>query len=191
MGSKPQNQDYQLVQLAVEGNQNAFVALYQKYTQPIYRFCYWQTNDSQTAQDLTQDVFIQMAKSIKNFKNTGSFKNWLYTIAKRQVNHWIKQKYRLPQSPLFDNIIDDPEWIDPQNIKLKQQAVKTLLTKLTDKERQVISLRFLQEMTVKEVAAKLNLTAANVKVITHRSLKKLRKTFESVTPNTLYIDESN
>lgn len=114
------DQDIQLAKLAAQKNEQAFIALYRKYFSPIYRFCYWQTNNRHDAEDLTQNVFIEMAKSVGKFKGEGSFKNWLYTIAKRQVNAWIKRKYQLPQEPLFENSIPDTEnWIDHENEKLK------------------------------------------------------------------------
>lgn len=178
--------DKQLVVLAKEGHQEAVSEIYEKYLDPIYRYCYWQTNHShEDAEDLTQEVFVEMAKSIASFKDTGQFKNWLYTIAKRRLSAWIKRKYQLPQSPLFDNITIAEKWIDPKQQSQSVNLVKSLLQKLSPPARDIIALRFLRNYTVQETAQTLHLTEANVKVITHRSIKKLRAIGLDVTTSTL------
>ena len=173
--------DKQLIALAQAGNQEAIAQLYQKYIDAMYRYCYWQTNHShEDAQDLTQEIFVEMAKSLSGFKDTGQFKNWLYTIAKRRITAWVKRKYQLPQSPLFDNIAIAEKWIDPDKQKQTINRVKKLLQTLHQPARNIITLRFLRNYTVQETAAKLKLTAANVRVITHRSLRKLRVTNDAL-----------
>lgn len=176
MDNTKDNQSNQLAILASQGNQEAFIALYQQYLPPIFRFFLWRTNHKQTSEDLSQDVFVEMAKSIKKFSNTGSFRNWLYTIAKRKLQLWLKNKYQLPTDPLFDQIIPDtPKWIDPENEKLKIKTIKKLLKKLDKKKKNVITLRYLKNYSVKETAKKLKITESNVKVLTHRALALLRK----------------
>ncbi len=173
MSIDPQHEQ-QFVELAKTGNKAGIEALYELYFEPIYRFCYWQTNRSDDAEDLTQDIFIEMAKSIHNFKGESSFKNWLYILAKRQISAWIRQKYELPTEPLFDMIPDKAEWIDQENDAFKKKVLENLLKKLTDLERLVMKLRYLQNYTVKEAAQKLHLSEGNVKVICHRCIKKLQ-----------------
>ena len=178
--------DKQLIILAQTGHPGAIGQLYEKYLDPIYRYCYWQTNHSHAdAQDLTSEVFIEMAKSLPTFKDTGQFKNWLYTIAKRRLALWIKRKYLLPQSPLFDNITLAEKWIDPDKQNQTINLVKKLLQRLDHPARDIIILRFLRNYTVQETATKLKLSVANIKVITHRSIKKLRSIGLDVTTDTL------
>jgi len=168
--------DNQLIALAQNGNQEAIAALYEKYVDAIYRFFYWQTNnDAQVAEDLTHDTFVEMVKSISKFKNDGKFKNWLYTIAKRQLTDWVRQKYDLPKEPLFDNLVQPEDSIDPEKQEQTIKKVEELLDKLSKTERSVIVLRYLKNYSVKETAEELKLTASNVKVTAHRALKKLRQ----------------
>ena len=167
-------EDTQLVALAQKGHSEAVAQLYDKYFDAIYRYCYWQTNrQEEIAQDLTQDVFVQMAKSIKNFRGDGSFKNWLYTIAKRQITAWVSQKYDAELTPLFDNIPDEEDFIDPEKQQEKVELLNKVLNNLKPKARNVLRLRYLRNYSVAETAQELKLTESNVKVITHRSLKKL------------------
>ncbi len=163
-----------LTRLAKNGHQSAVESLYLHYFEPIYRFCYWQTNRSADAEDLTQDIFVEMAKSIRNFRGKSSFKNWLYVIAKRKINDWVREKYHYPKSELLDIIGNTEEWVDEHNESLKRKTVQQLLDTLNTQERKVISLRYLKNYSVKETAAKLRISESNVKILCHRSLKKLK-----------------
>ena len=168
-------EDSQLVKLAKEGHSEAVSQLYNKYFDPMYRYCYWQINrNHEDAQDLTHDIFIEMAKSIKNFKGEGSFKNWLYTIAKRQVNKWIKRKYDATLTPLFDNIPEPENFIDPEEQSKKIAVLETVLDVLKPNARKILQLRYLRNYTVAETAQELGLSESNVKVLSHRAFKKLQ-----------------
>lgn len=174
--------DSPLVKTAQQGNSNAFARLYQKYVVPIYRFCYWQTNKSDDAEDLTQNIFVEAAKSLQTFKGNSSFKNWLYVIAKRQIAHWVKRKYQLPQTELLPEILaDTEEWIDPDNDKKKRNLIQKLLHQLTPQEKKIIEWRYLRQQTIEDTAQKFQLSVSNVKVICHRTLKKLQKLGQNVS----------
>ena len=167
--------DQNIVMLAKDGNKEAVASLYENYFDPIYRFFYWQTNKNpEIAEDLTQDTFIEMAKSIHRFYGEGSFKNWLYTIAKRQLSKWLRSKYDLPKEPLFDNFANPEIIIDAQQQQQATKKVSELLAKISEKESSVIILRYLKNYSVKETAQELNISAENVKILAHRAIKKMR-----------------
>jgi|SRR5579859_1017185 len=172
-------QDEQLVRMAKDGRAAAIEALYRKYFEPMYRFCYWQTNHSGDAEDLTQNIFIEMVKSIHNFRGNSSFKNWLYILAKRQVSNWIREKYHYPKTELLEATMvvmgDDDEWLDVENMVVKERRVQQLLELLSSQEKEVMRLRYLHNFSMKDIAMRLKLSETNVKVICHRSLKKLKE----------------
>lgn len=159
---------------AGRGSLEAFSTLYTLYFEAMYRFCSWQTAHAHDAEDLVQNIFIEVGKSLPRYKKDGDFRNWLYTIARRQVTKWVREKYRLPKVPLEEIAQQDPVWISPENEKKKKNLVSSLLKRLSDQERRVIRWRYMRELTVQECAQKLGLSPANVKVIAHRALKKLR-----------------
>lgn len=167
--------EQKLVQLAVLGQSEAVGQLYDLYFVPTYRFFYWQTNRQQhEAEDLTQETFVEMAKSIRGFKAKSSFKNWLYAIAKNRLKQWLKRKYRQSSQPLFESIEDTPVWIDPDNQARKVKQVEALLTTLAPQEKKVMELRYLLNYSVAETAKETGLSQANVKVLAHRTIKKLQ-----------------
>lgn len=167
--------DSQILSLIKSGQNQALELLYNKYFDPIYRFFFYQSNfNTPLSQDLTHDTFIEIAKSLKKFNGTGSLKNWIYTIAKRQLAHHLKKKYQIQELPLLENISDDPNWIDSDQQEIKIQKLEKLLTQLSPQEQQIIRLRYLQNLTVKESSKKLNLSESNIKTSCHRIIKKLQ-----------------
>ena len=168
--------DHELVQAAQANDQAALATLYDRYFEPLYRFCYWQTNKSADAEDIAQDVMIGMLRSIPNFRFAASFRNYLYSIAKRQIAAWLRQKYQLPLAhyeEFMQEIGDDDTWLDDDSQAKKRRSLTKLLERLPIREQQVLTLRYLRGMSQAEVAAKLKLSIANIKVLCHRSLKKL------------------
>lgn len=169
--------DEQLVALAKSSHSEAVGELYERYFDAIYRFFYFQVNFSrEAAEDLTQDTFINMAKSITSFRGESSFKNWLYTLAKYKLNSYLKQKYALPTVSIFESLADKEVWIDPAEQIKKITLLNNLLNTLRPTEKKLMVLRYIRGFTVKEAAKKLSLTESNVKVMCLRSLKKLQKT---------------
>lgn len=171
--------DHALVQAAQNGDQTAFTALYNRYFSALYRFCYWQTNKSADAEDIVQDVMLIVLRSLKHFRFSASFRNYLYAIAKRRIALWLQQKYKLPTvqyEAFLHEIGDDDSWLDEENQKQKRRSLLQLLRNLPIREQKILRLRYLQGLSQAEVAKKLHLTVANIKVLCHRSLKKLSLT---------------
>ncbi len=165
----------QWVVAAQSGDWAALEALYEYFFEPLYRFCYWQCQDEATAEDLTSETMMEMVKSIQRYSNKGSFKNWLYTIAKRKVFRWIRQhKY-------CEVKVDFSAWefpdsiclIDPENEAKKAKYLDTLLSVLPDLQKTILELRYLDKLSVKEVAKQLSLSENQVKVYALRAKKKV------------------
>ncbi|PWU22755.1 hypothetical protein C5B42_05180 [Candidatus Cerribacteria bacterium 'Amazon FNV 2010 28 9'] len=170
--------DEQLAHRAATGNQDAISLLFERYSEAIYRFCFFQLRDSELASDLTQDTFIEMVHSLKTFSHTGSFKNWLYMIAKRQILHAIREKYECPKAEFGDWLPDESNanWIDEkEQQKLREETVATLLSTVSPIEAQILQLLYCDGYTSKEAATVTGKTPESVRVIAHRAIGKLRK----------------
>lgn len=171
--------DEDLIRKALRGNQSAIGSLYDRYVAAIYRYCWYQIHDEALAQDLTQDVFVQMIHSLRSFSFTGSFKNWLYTIAKRVVFDYLEEKYKFPKTTLGEWIPDEKpdDWIDPDEEKqqrVKERLVTALLSVVKPEEKEIIKLVYLQNYTSREAGAVTGRTPESVRVIIHRALQKIR-----------------
>lgn len=174
--------DHELVQAVQSGDQAALAVLYDRYFAALFRFCYWQTNKSADAEDIAQDVMIGMLRSLPKFRFAASFRNYLYSIAKRHIAAWLRHKYQLPithYEEFMQEIGDDDAWLDDDDSQeKKRRSLAKLLQKLPVREQKVLTLRYLRGMSQAEVATKLNLSIANIKVLCHRSLKKLTQLYQ-------------
>lgn len=159
----------------VESTDN-FESVYESHARSIYRFLYWRTRNPQLSEDLTSSVFEKAWSSRGNFHG-GSVQAWLYRIARNVlIDHWRK-KQDLPMDDA-DSLNEESDGLSlseilDQNIMLKrlQQALDTL----PDDMRSVVNLRFIEGLSCKQVAKKLDLGESNVRVIQYRALRKLRE----------------
>jgi RNA polymerase sigma-70 factor (ECF subfamily) len=166
--------DTQLVTLAQSGHREALGVLYDRYLPAIYRYCYWQTNRSQDAEDLAADIMLAMVKSLPTFQNRASFKNWLYQIAKNILARYFKKKAQLPLLALDDNQ-GAVDWIVPVAQSKKRRHLLALLATLSEREARILRTHYLEGATYAEVSRIEGTTVGNIKVIVHRALAKLRE----------------
>jgi RNA polymerase sigma-70 factor, ECF subfamily len=168
--------DESLVRMLEHGHEQAVVDLYRKYLNPIYRFFYYQTNQTkEVAEDLTSQTFLEFIRSVKKYEGRGSIKAYLYGIAKMELMDYIKNKYKEPTLPLFESLSIHEEILDEEEMNKKLEQIELLIAKLSDREQTAVRMRYLQGATSEEVATKLNLSVSNVKVIVHRAIRKLSR----------------
>jgi RNA polymerase sigma-70 factor (ECF subfamily) len=152
-----------------------FEAAYESHSRSIYRFLYWRTRNVQLSEDLTSSVFEKAWRSRSSFHG-GSVRAWLYRIARNVlIDHWRKKQDllvedvdSLPEEAAGSSISDQLD----QDIMLRRlhKALDTLPSDM----RAVINLRFIEGLSCKQVAEKLELGESNVRVIQYRALRKLR-----------------
>lgn len=160
----------------MEKKREKFSAVYQQYVEDIYRFVLVHVNDVDLAEDLTADTFTKAWRHIEatefDFKQTRA---WLYTIARNLMNdHWRKK----PVIPLSEDIevIDEREaQSDVVDRKLQAKQIIKAVKTLPEDMKSIVTLRFLEGLSVKETAERLSMSESNVRVVQFRALKKLKK----------------
>ncbi len=176
----PQDPDLELVLLATGKEHNprqqeeALVALYNKYFKLIYGYFYNKTGNHTTTEDLTSETFLQFTKDLGKFQQRSSFKNWLFGIAKFILLAHLREKYQTPSELDENQAIAKFDLEEPQDNK-HESILQKILEQLSPKYSQVLDLRFLQGYTIAETATELGLTPQNIKVLQHRALKKANK----------------
>ena len=158
------------VHLATEGDQYAFVKLWEYFYPRLIKFLYSLTRD---AEDICSEAWIKIAAAIKTFKGDGkSFVNWIYTIARNlAIDHLRAQNRRGPTEE-----VQETDWIAEDQ---KPSDVTDLMRNLKSEEAEIVSLRVIAELDVPSIALITGKTEANVRVITHRALNKLRLELQS------------
>lgn len=164
-----------LISKAQKGDKEAFSTLYHHYIKEIFKFFILRTNSKPVAEDLTQETFLKMLKNLNTFQHKSSFKNWLYGIAKHTLLDYYRKHYRERTTSL--ETIENHLSTHNDNLAVTDNPSATnesqkILQKLPENYRQILELRFLKNLSIKDTAEILNKTVSSVKVLQHRALKK-------------------
>ena len=166
-----------LVQRAKQRDQKAFAQLYEEHFDKIYRYVALRIGDRTEAEDMTQQVFLNALKSISSFKWKGvPFAAWLFRIAHNQVVDYLRKKSKQVAVPLNESLVSsdsNPQLMAGHNLDVEQLLSAT--RRLTEAQRQVISLRFAGELSINQVANIMGKSQGAVKALQHSAIVALRK----------------
>lgn len=168
--------NFSIDQLAVKakaGDKNAFGDLYEALVEKIYRFIFFKVSDKETAEDLTQEVFLKIIKNLKNYKDDGTFLAWAYTIARNLViDHYRSEKPKISLESIQDSLqSDEPDF----EVKEAYEALIVNINKLTTEEQEVLTLHSIEQYSFEEIAKITGKSEGALRVIKYRSLLKLKK----------------
>ncbi len=179
-------QDQGLVKEALEGSQEAFSQLMEKYRNPIHHHIYRMVRDKRQVEDLVQEIFIKAFSSLASYSTNYAFSTWLYKIATNHTIDYLRRKklstlsidqpmktkdgeleYELPDSTYRP----DRHIVEDQRRLLIQEAIDSL----PPKYYRVIVLRHQQEKSYEEIAQELDLPLGTVKAHIFRARELLYK----------------
>jgi RNA polymerase sigma-70 factor (ECF subfamily) len=169
-----------MIARAQAGDAGAFGDLYARYASVILRYLYLRTREQETAQDLTQEVFVRVIKGIGGFEYRGekSFLGWLYTIAGNVLIGQARRK-RAISTPLDESVeIADPRGHEAVLSVFDRVSLQHAMGQLTSDQQQVLTLRYFADMTNQEIAASTGKTEGAVKALQHRALQALQQILE-------------
>lgn len=182
----------ELVRRFLDGDRQAFNRLVQLYQHKIYNLALNYVKSSEEAQDLAQDVFVTVYRSLPKLREKSKFSSWLYQIA---VNHCRNRYKKLSRRGYFSNqSIDDPDSYlqlvgdDTPERKLHQKntinLVRSTIASMGEAEKEILILRDLQELSYDEISSILDIPLGTVKSKLNRartSLKdRLKKNFQDL-----------
>lgn len=169
-----------LYRIKAKRDSQAFAEIYDYYIEKIYRFIFFKVASEQEAEDLSSEVFLKTWNYLISENPVKSIGALLYTIARNQViDHWRQKKLELN----FDEAFIKDKWLDQDAVsELEKEAdmarVYKALAKLKDEYREVIVMRFLDDLSVSEISDILQKNKNNIRVLVHRSLNALRQMLE-------------
>ena len=184
--------DVELIQRILQGDQDAFAALVNKYQKGIHALAWRKIGDFHIAQEITQDTFLKAYQNLGDLKSYNSFGGWLYVIAARLCYDW-RQKNAMPMESM-DNIdaseVDHVSYsryvADKQATEAdetRREVVKKLLQKLPESERTVITLFYLGEMTINAISEFLGVSPNTIKSRLSRARNRLKKEEDMIQQN--------
>ncbi|MCJ7622295.1 MAG: sigma-70 family RNA polymerase sigma factor [Anaerolineaceae bacterium] len=184
--SKEITEDKEL-ELAIQGDSDAFSALYERYVVRIYNYIYYRTGNSFDAEDLTARVFFRAMSHIHSYKNMGvPFSAWLYRIAHNLVANWHRDNSRRKEVPLEDHIKIHQGAELPEVTLVQNQETDMLLNVIGDlpaDRQQLLILKFVERFSNAEIAMIMGRSEGAIKSLYHRTLLSLRsriKKFDSI-----------
>jgi len=171
-----------LIRQAQSGDARACAVLYDHHYDAVYRYCYYRLGDGQAAQDVAGEVFVRMVEKLDTFRPRGRpLLAWLYTIARNLVADRYRQQSRAntvaleAAVPLVDDS-DGPERLVDR--RLEAECLSLALVHLTEEQRQVILLKFMENLSNADVARMLDKSEGAIKSLQHRALAALRRAIE-------------
>lgn len=171
----------ELVDRAIQGEASAFGLLYDRYQPALYRFIYLKVGHREEAEDLTHQVFLSAWQNIERFKDEGlPISSWLYRIARnRIIDHYRTKKTTYEFDEAADEALQRLEDVgDDTARKMALEEAYRALRKLPQEQQDILLMRFVEELTVPEIAAVLGKNQGTVRVLQHRALKSLKKALE-------------
>ena len=156
----------------------AYGQFYDLYVTRIYRFVFFKINSVAETQDITSEVFLKLWQYIREGKKIQNLNAYVYMIARNSVIDFYRQKSRQTE-PIADEHYNIP---DEQKDALKQQITDNDLSdtlkgleNLKDEYKEVIILKYLDELSISEIAEVLGKSSGAVRVTLHRAMKALKE----------------
>lgn len=142
----------------------------------IFRYVYIKVRDREAAQDITSETFCQVVRYISRYRKE-NFRAYLYKIAYHLVCDYFRGLKRLPldfRAVAENHLAEQPDYLGKLITKEQVKKVKIALKKLSEAEAEIVELRVIQGLSVRETGAVLGENLIVVRVGLHRALKKLR-----------------
>ncbi len=187
-----EQRDAELIQRILEGDQDAFTPLVNKYQKGVHALVWRKIGDFHIAQEITQDAFLKAYQKLGTLKSYELFGGWLYVIASNLCLDWLRKNPPPEQSLEVTEASEVNQVSYSRYIAGKQTAeadearrevVKKLLQKLPESERTVMTLHYLGEMTIKTISEFLGVSPNTVKSRLSRARNRLRKEEDMIQQN--------
>lgn len=155
----------------------AIGVVYDRYYPDVYRFVRYRLNDETTAEDIASEVFIRLLEAVKaGHPPATSLKAWLLGTASHIVTDHFRQSYRRPTDELPETLPDDrPSPTVDVEQRERERNLKTAMSKLTEEQQNVLTLRFGQGYSLEETANFLKKNINAVKQLQLRALAALNR----------------
>ena len=153
-----------------------FQTLYQENLGLIYRYVYSKVGNREEAEDLTSQIFIKAVCGVDQARGMQSIQKWLFQVARTTIADYWRAYYRVSTNSLEELLEagwEGPADEEPAAVSNQPaERVRRILQALPEHYREVLTCRFLLNLSIKETALSMGLTEANVKVLQFRALKR-------------------
>jgi len=174
--------DEMLAKQAQAGDKEAFFTLYNRYLNKVYNRVKSKI-PIQEAEDVTQDVFIAVSRSLKSYKQEARFNTWLYTIVNRQIADFYRRRGRVSSGNDAEVDLEAgenvPSVLDSQEID-RSMLIQKAMDKLPEHYQEIILLRFADGLTFNEIAEQRDQSLEAIKSLYRRAIQAVRAEMHEV-----------
>jgi RNA polymerase sigma-70 factor (ECF subfamily) len=159
----------------------ALTAVYDQYVGRIYTYIYRRVGEVELAEDLTGQVFMRMLEAVYAGRPwQTSFSGWLYRIAHNLVIDYYRRRGRATFVDIDEVIAPSPHGQPQPSVEamLDSEQLRQALCKVTEEQAQVISLRFLEDLSIAETAEIMGKTEGAIKALQYRAVSALRRVMQ-------------
>lgn len=172
------NNDLYYINLIIEGNSNVFSVLVDRYKDLVFSLALKMVKNREEAEEVSQDTFVKVFKSLSQFKGDSKFSTWLYKVTYNTCLDRLKKYKREQQVVSIDEFnsnqiksIDNA--LDKMEDEERKKAIQDCIELLPRDDAFLLTLFYFEEQSLEEIAKVVNLTSNNVKVKLFRIRKKL------------------
>ncbi len=157
-------------------NVQEFQTFYQENLGLIYRYVYSKVGNREEAEDLTSQIFMKAVRGVDTERGSQSMQKWLFQVARTTIADYWRAHYRVSVNSLEELL--DAGWegpVDEEPAAMNgkpEDRVHRILQALPEHYREVLTCRFLLNLSIRDTAIRMDLTEANVKVLQFRALKR-------------------
>jgi len=177
------DEDAVLMLAAAKGDESALAQLIRKWQGPLINFFYRSLGSVESAEDLTQLVFVRIYRAAATYQPTARFSTYLFHIARRLLINEFRRRQRKPletMDPSELRAVDTSSGREQQKIFELEEAFQQAVTKLTEDQRTAILLLKQQELSYEEIAEIMGQSVAAVKTHIFRGRQKLKEVLRKI-----------
>lgn len=172
--------DEVLIHEVLAGNEFAYGSLVERYKTYVHTIVYKIVHQPEDSEDVAQEVFIKVFRSLHSFQFSSKFSTWLYRIATNTaISHRRKQKF----TTSIDAVNEQSESTYPLKQKEQKYFLSLAMKQLHEDDVVLLTLFYLKELSLKEIAEIVNSNSNTVKVKLHRARKRLAEQMHTLLPN--------
>ena len=174
------NNDQIYIDRVLEGDSQAFAMLVNRYKDLVFSLALRMLKHREEAEEVSQDTFIKIYKSLNKFKGDSKFSTWVYKVTYNTCLDRIKKLKRTQSTQQIDEFTEHQiktidNALDRIEAKERKEALRKCIERLPSEDSFLVTLFYFEELSLEEISEIVGLTPNNVKVKLHRSRKKLLK----------------
>lgn len=182
-------EDHQAIALASTGDQQACSMLISRYKHMVHTVTFRVLRNEMDAEEATQDTFVKALRRLHTFQGIGKFSTWLYSIAYRTALTALRDRKRKEQTLSLEGLHAGRAEFRQEHRPPDQDrkvALERALAALPAEDAAIVTMYYLEEMSVEEIVTVTGLGASNVKVKLHRSRKRLYEALHRLLKDELW-----